>query len=182
MRETETAQGGRGRKVRARGSEELRPHAENQGFGMVLPVAKMVTAIVSKIKETVVGDWLWGLTDQIPRLPSSVPSPRTYRASSLDFPFLICKLEADNPAHLHLLNRHSLSFLFWVLCWSLKWAGFPSGSGHGPAGRCSKLGVGGAMEGNQPEHPHHEFPPKCPELEASGVSKLGQEGKCAWGW
>lgn len=46
--DTETAQGGRERKAPTRASEDLRPHAENQGFGKALPAVKMVAGIVSK--------------------------------------------------------------------------------------------------------------------------------------
>lgn len=42
--------------------------------------------------------------------------------------------------------------------------------------RRAQGGGGGAVEGNPPEHLQHEFPPKRPELEASGSLSRGRRG------
>lgn len=108
--ETETVQGGRERRACTQGGEELRPHADNQGFGMVLPGVNTVTGIVSKIKKAGAGEWLWvSLTG--PQAPFLCSYPGTCRARSLDFPFPSVT-EADNHACPHPCGRCSLSFLF----------------------------------------------------------------------
>lgn len=49
--------------------------------------------------------------------------------------------------------------------------------GQGCVGsRRAQGGGGGAVEGNPPEHLQHEFPPKRPELEASGSLSRGRRG------
>lgn len=85
--ETETEQGGRERRARTQGGEELRPHADNQGFGMVLPVVSTVTGIVSKIKKAGAGEWLWvSLTGPQGPLPVLLPWNLQSKLSGLSFP------------------------------------------------------------------------------------------------
>lgn len=67
--------------------------ADNQGFGMVLPMVKTVAGIVSIIKKAVVGRKALGSHWSDPKTPFlPFPAPEPTRAISPGFPFPICPL------------------------------------------------------------------------------------------
>lgn len=110
-RDTER-QGERGRCVCTHGGEDPRPHAGNPCFALVFPAVGTVAGIAGKTWRAAVEERPWGLTgpqSPLPPVPSSEPGAARPRLScSPVWP------EADHRAHLHLLHRYCLSFLFPV--------------------------------------------------------------------